>query len=315
ENNVNGVGDGYTGTFGKEAVASTTMTAPNRITAFQDAYVRKTIDCLNDLPNVLWIVSEEAPPHSFWWNDHIISLIKEYEKQKPLQHPVGYGEVSVPNPEADDVLYNSNADWVAPLARVSPTRSCGKGEPPCKVNINDSDHSYFGMWNDTPQQNRTYIWENFMNGNQVLFMDPYVVWYPRQQRNLCANPAKGICPAPHARYDNFRDNLGYVLRYSRKLDLARILPHPELSSTGYCLAATTPPGVQYLVYAPSGGAFTVNLSGNADSRELSGEWFNPATGRTVSQRPIASGSTSVTFKPPFEGDAILYLSDKMGKEK
>ena len=43
---------------------SVTMTAPNSITAFQDAYVKKVIDTLNDQPNVLWIVSQEAPPGS-----------------------------------------------------------------------------------------------------------------------------------------------------------------------------------------------------------------------------------------------------------
>ena len=42
-------------------LASVTMTAPNAITDIQDAYVKKTIDTLNDMPNVLWIVSEEAP--------------------------------------------------------------------------------------------------------------------------------------------------------------------------------------------------------------------------------------------------------------
>ena len=64
--------------------------------------------------------------------------------------------------------------------------------PACKVNINDSDHSYFGMWNDTPQKNRNYAWENFTTGNQVLFMDPYLVYYPRENRNLCLSPVNGI---------------------------------------------------------------------------------------------------------------------------
>ena len=63
-NNVNGVDDGYRGGSPASAVSSVTMTAPNAITDFQDAYVKKTIDTLNDLPNVLWIVSEEAPSKS-----------------------------------------------------------------------------------------------------------------------------------------------------------------------------------------------------------------------------------------------------------
>ena len=44
-----------------KGIGSVTMTAPNAITRFQDAYVEKVIDTLNDLPNVLWVVSEEAP--------------------------------------------------------------------------------------------------------------------------------------------------------------------------------------------------------------------------------------------------------------
>jgi hypothetical protein len=128
------------------------------------------------------------------------------------------------------------------------------------VNINDSDHSYFGMWNDSAQVNRNYAWENFANGNQVVFMDPYVVYYPREKRNVCVSPTNAICSGPDARYDNFRDNLGYILRYSRKVNLAGITPHSALCSTGYCLAQTPSVGAEYLVYAPSGGSFTVNLS-------------------------------------------------------
>jgi hypothetical protein len=69
------------------------MNAPNAITAFQDAYVEKVIDTLNDLPNVLWVVSEEAPKTSTWWNNHQISHIRAYESTKPHQHPIGYGAV------------------------------------------------------------------------------------------------------------------------------------------------------------------------------------------------------------------------------
>jgi hypothetical protein len=126
------------------------MTAPNAITDLQDAYVKKTIDTLNDLPNVLWIVSEEAPMTSTWWNSHLISLVRAYEKGKRYQHPIGYATLGT-KPQ-DAILYNSDADWVAPWAWVSPARSSGVGTPACKVNVNDSDHSYFRMWNDTPSE-------------------------------------------------------------------------------------------------------------------------------------------------------------------
>lgn len=305
-NNINGVDDHYLN--GKKGTNAIAMAAPNEITKFQDAYVEKVIDVLNDLPNVLWIVSEEAPSNSVWWNNHQISHIRTYESGKPYQHPIGYASLI---DATDTILYNSNADWVAPSARISPTASCGSGRPSCKVNINDSDHSYWEMWNDTPQQNRNYIWENFSTGNQVLFMDPYVVYYPREKRNLCGAPVNGVCATPDARYENFRNNLGYILKYSRKLNLVNVTPRGSLSSTGYCLAQTPQVGAEYLVYVPSGGHFVVDLSAMPSSRTLKVEWFNPSTGATIAGDPVPSGP-SRSFTPPFTGDAVLYLVDSAG---
>jgi hypothetical protein len=146
----------------------------------------------------------------------------------------------------------------------------------------------------------------------VLFMDPYVVYYPRERRNLCVSPTSGICGGPDTRWDNFRDNLGYILRYSRKLNLANVTPRPALCSTLYCLAETPSKGAEYLVYAPSGGPFTMDLSAMVSSRTLAVEWFNPSTGLTIAGEPIPSGSTSQSFTPPFSGDAVLYLMDTAG---
>jgi len=310
DNNVNGVDDGYRGESNATTVAAITMTAPNTITDFQDAFVKKTVNTLNDLPNVLWIVSQEAPESSAWWNNHLISFIRAYEKGKRYQHPIGFGTFD--NNANDPTIYNTNADWVAPTARISPVRSCGTGKPTCKVNINDSDHSYWECWNDSPQENRNYVWQNFTNGNQVLFMDPYLVYYPRQKRNMVDAPINGIGHAPDARWDNFRNNLGYILKYSRKLNLDKVTPQKDISSTGYCLAQIAATGAEYLVYAPSGGQFTVDLSAMPSQRKLAVEWFNPATGTTTSQSPIAAGSSSQQFSPPFSGDAVLYLVDILG---
>ena len=301
-NNINGVDDGYVS--GKQGINAVAMTAPNAITRYQDAYVEKVIDTLNDLPNVLWVVSEEAPPNSTWWNAHQIAHIRAYESHKAHQHPIGY---AAPISIWDSIVYNSDADWVAPAAVVSPASSCGAGKPACKVNVNDSDHSYFGMWNETPLRNRNYEWENFLTGNQVLFMDPYLVYYPRERRNLCVSPTHSICAAPDTRYDTFRDNLGYILKYSRKLDLLHITPRDTLSSTGYCL--TNGQGSEYLIYVPSGGSFTVNLSTPSNSRKLAVEWFNPSTGAVTTAEPVATGSPAQRFTPPFSGDAVLYLHD------
>ncbi len=294
-NNVNGIDDGG-------GTNSVTMTAPNAITAIQDAYVKKVIDTLNDLPNVLWIVSQEAPRDSSWWNSHLIALTRNYEAGKPLQHPIGYGVLEDNN---DATIINSDADWIAPSARISPTTSCGSGHPRCKVNINDSDHSYFGMWNDSPRANQNYFWINFTNGNQTLFMDPYVVYYPREKRNLCPAPHNGIGSGPDGRWNNVRDTMGYIRGYADRMNLAAMTPQGKLSSTGHALASANSANPEFLFYAPSGGDFTVNLSNSSGLFAV--EWMNPATGVKSAGAKISGGATR-TFHPPFDGDAVLYLT-------
>jgi hypothetical protein len=183
------------------------------------------------------------------------------------------------------------------------------------VNINDSDHSYYyvgfldSSGNVQNQSVRNYVWENFTNGSMVLFMDPYEIYWTSNNRNLCASPANGVCSGPDPKYNNFRDNLGYTLNYANKMDLAKMTPQGNLTSTGFCLAQTPSTGAEYLVYTPNGGSFTVNLS--ATTRVLNVEWFNPATGATSSGSAITGGTTQ-TFNPPFSGDAVLYLVDAAG---
>jgi Putative collagen-binding domain of a collagenase len=302
-NNVNSIDDGG-------GNGSMTMTSPNAITDIQDALVDKTVDTLDDLPNVLWIVSEEAASSTAWWQGHMISHVRSYEAGKAHQHPVGFAMLTG---DPDSTIYDSDADWVAPQVRISPTTSCGTGTPKCKVNVNDSDHSYFGMWNDTAQQNRNYAWENFASGDNVIFMDPYVVYYPRENRNLCTSPSSGVCAGPDPRWDNFRDNLGYILSYSRKLDLGAVLPSTTLCSTSYCLAQTPATGSEFLVYAPSGGTFTVDLS-HATGRAMNFEWFDPAVGKVVSSGTVSGGNGAQSFTTPsaIATDSVLYLVDSAG---
>src|SRR5216684_8525929 len=207
-NNVNGVDDGG-------GTNSMTMTSANTITGYQDAFVQKAIDTVNDQPNVLWEISEEAPDNSTWWQGHMIDLIHSYEATKPFQHPVGYPSLNVSG-ASDTSLYNSDADWIAPKANLSATNNCsGTGTPKCKVTINDSDHSYFyvnfldSSGNVLNQSVRNYIWGNFTSGSMVLFMDPYEIFWTANNRNVCSSPTNGVCPAPDAKYNNVRDNLGY----------------------------------------------------------------------------------------------------------
>ncbi|MGH8322354.1 MAG: putative collagen-binding domain-containing protein, partial [Steroidobacteraceae bacterium] len=313
-NNVNGVDDGYTS--GSSGIGSMSGTVSSAILNVQDGYVKKVIDTLNALPNVIWEISEEAPDDSTSWHDHMIALIRTYEATKAVQHPIGYPTLNVAG-ASDSTLFNSNADWVAPQTRLSPANNCGSGTPPCKIDINDSDHTYFGMWNDSEQMNRNYLWENFTNGAHVLFMDPYLIYWTTGSRNLCDNattPPNGVCTQPDARWNNFRDNMGYMLVYGNtKLDLANMSAQPGLTSTGYCLADDAATGGEFLVYAANGGNFTVNLSAQSGAT-LRVEWLDPSTGVVTNGGTVPGGSSSQSFTPPWgaSSDAVLYLVDAAG---
>jgi hypothetical protein len=110
----------------------------------------------------------------------------------------------------------------------------------------------------------------------------------------------------------FRDNLGYARKYASRLNLLKAEPQAELSTTGYCLAQTPNKGAEYLIYAPRGSGFAVDLSAMPASRMVNVEWLNPATGERVVQGVVRAGERAHWFTPPFKGDAVLYLVDSEG---
>jgi Bacterial Ig domain/IPT/TIG domain/Family of unknown function (DUF6298)/Putative collagen-binding domain of a collagenase len=341
-NNVNGVDDGYTG--GSCGVGSVTMTANNAITSFQDAYVEKAIDALNDLPNVLWEIAEEQPGSAFascpgyggassmsFWAAHMFGLIKAYEAggvfegtsytAKAFQHPVGIGAMNYNDRVGGDAtLYASTATWITPAITAGmdifpsnvPLNNQGK------VVLNNSDHAlgwhaFLNADGSVQDQNlRGYLWENLTSGAEgVIFMDPYeVFWQSAPMRNNCLNAVHHICNGVDAKYNPFRSAMGILQNFANSnLNLLRMTPQNSLASTGFCLADNSPAGSEYVVYAPTGGSFTVNLS--ATTRVLNITWLNPATGATSSGTSVTGGST-LSFTPPFSGDAVLYLVDAGG---
>jgi hypothetical protein len=284
KNNVHGIDGG--------AKAVHTLSNPD-VTARQEAYVRKVIDTVNDLDNVLYEITNEdtGGPANTAWQVHFITFIHEYEATKPKQHPVGMTQQYPAGNEAD--LFHSPADWISPGSRLS----TGDGR---KVVLNDTDHSYFwtSLKADGLAAQRTWVWENFTRGNQCLFMDPYLDPSHDPGRN---NPVGGQ-PDPY--WDTLRQSMGQTLRYATRMDLAKMLPRGDLASSGFCLAD---PGQEYLVYLPKGGEATVDLSGSAG--ELAVEWMDPSQG-TVSQSGTIHGGGKGRLKAPFDGPAVLYLRRK-----
>ena len=80
-------------------------------------------------------------------------------------------------------------------------------------------------------------------------------------------------------------------------------PNHGLISSGNLMAK---PGKSYFAYHATGGAVTLNLSGQLGS--LQGRWLNPRTGVTSAPFTVQLGG-SVTLSPPFSGDWALYVGD------
>jgi predicted amidohydrolase len=266
-----------------------TLSNPD-VAAVQEAYVRKVIDTVNDLDNVLYEITNEdrGGPAGTDWQVHLIRFIKDYEAKKPKQHPVG---MTAQYPEGnDDVLFQSPADWVSPAAKLL----TGDGR---KVILNDTDHSYFwiGLKQDGIAAQTGWVWKNFTRGSQCLFMDPYLD--PSHDRGR--NAPSGGLPDPY--WEPLRKAMGQTRTYATRMDLAAMVPRPDLASSEYCLAKA---GKEYLVYAVSGESITVDLT--AAPGMVAVEWFDPTTNKTSSADPVSGGGRR-EFKAPFSGEAVLYL--------
>jgi len=278
DNNINGI-DGDAGGDGRGLKYTTLQHSPmaERVLALQEDYLRKVIDTVNDLDNVLYEVCNESGAFSTEWQYHIIRSVKQYEATRPKQHPVGMTVEYAKG--TNDVLTKSPADWISPNPgspeenfRENPT-----SEFLGKVIVNDTDH----LWGHTGGDN-VWVWKSFCRGLNVLFMEE-------------------LLPSPTWQ-DSARDAMGQTRRYAEKINLAAMVPANKLSATGYCLADR---GKEYLVFQPgSKGEFTVDLRDAPG--QFAVEWFNVNADQVIPAKPATGGATR-TFTTPFPGPAALYL--------
>lgn len=277
-NNINGI-DGDVDGDGR-GLEIYTLSSP-RVRALQEAYVRQVIDTVGHLDNVLYEISNENHPPSTAWQYHMIDFIHRYERQKPKQHAVGM--TFQYKGGSNQTLFDSPAEWISPNPeggyRDDPPAADGR-----KVVLNDTDH----LWGIGG--NQAWVWKSFLRGLNPLFMDPY-------DGTVIGNRFD-------PQWDPVRRSLGYTRRFAQRMNLAAMVPNPELASTGYCLAHASARGGEYLAYAPAGGRLTVDLS--ATPGRLAGEWFDPTNGTSTHAGAIDGGSVR-TFTAPFSGEAVLWL--------
>lgn len=261
-------------------------TLANRaVTAVQEAYMRKVVDTVNDLDNVLYEVSNENHPPSTEWQYHVIDYVHEYERKKPKQHPIGM--TFQYKAGSNRTLFDGPADWISPNPeggyRDNPPAADGS-----KVIVSDTDH----LWGIGG--NRAWVWKSFLRGLNPIFMDPY--------DGLVLG--KRFDP----KWEPVRKNMGYALRLANRVNLAAMTPQNKLASTGYCLAHAAAGG-EYLVYLPEGGEVTVDLSATPGKLDIA--WLNPGSGASKPAGAIQGGKR-VNLSAPFRGDAVLLVDATSG---
>jgi hypothetical protein len=304
-----------------------------RIEKLQEAYIRKVVDTLHDLPNVLWEVANESsgdgsvtqefadflgmkePPvwgDSTDWQYWVIDVVKRHEAEQGYDpHPIG---MTMQFPVRDQTRVNepllrSRAEWISPgydddiftegrhpMAPGSPP-SRWYADPPAadgvKVIITDSDHYAPGLGD------ALWAWKSFLRGHHPILMDFGLLG--GIEPGGPASPESGVPPFEF--YEPARYAMGETRRYAERMGLIDMEPRADLSSTGYALAN---PGTEYLVLQPDEATgFTLAL----EPGTYAAEWHSVATRATTAGDDLTvetAGQVSVT--PPLsDGPAVLYL--------
>ncbi len=273
-NNINGI-DGDRNRDGR-GLEVHTLGRPE-ITSIQEAYVRKVIETVGDLDNLLYEISNENHPASTKWQYHMIRFIKKQESGRAKQHPVGMTFQF--RGGRNQTLFDSPADWISPNPeggyRTDPPANDGR-----KVIITDTDH----LWGIGGTAD--WVWKSFTRGLNPIFMDPY--------------DGTVLAGRFDPQWEPVRVGMGVTRKLASQSDMTAMVPRGDLASTGYCLAQ---PGKSYVVYAPQGGEVRVDLSDASSPLKVA--WIDAATGKTSREQRIQPRSQ--TFAAPNQSGWILWL--------
>lgn len=289
DNNVNRI-DGDP--LRREHGASTHVLGLPEVLRLQEAYVRRVVETLNDLDNVLYEISNESSAPSIAWQRHMVAFIREVERGLPRQHPVG---ISAERPgESNDALFGSGADWIAPF------RHHGRPLEPFAwhgdaVMVNDTDH-LCGVCGSVP-----WAWRALTRGQNPIMMDPWDVM----------NADVGGVPERLAEEDwaAIRRNMGWSRLLAEWIDPATAEPYGGLVSSGYGLARLGQEPQRFVVYLDEGGK-TVRLFGGLTKGSFGVRWLDTATGRLVDGGTVEAKNDELNLSSPVGAGAVLLLEGR-----
>lgn len=301
-----------------------------RIEQLQVTYIRRVVDVLHDLPNVLWEVANESsgdgsatqefadllgldrPPSwgdSTTWQYWVMDVVREHEAGRGYDaHPIG---MTMQFPVADQTRVNepllrSRADWISPgyddeifaagghpMAPGSPP-SRWLADPPvtdaAKVIITDTDHYAPG------HGDALWAWKSFLRGHHPILMDFGLIG---------GLPVAGAHEPSFDAFEPARWAMGDTRRYADRIDLIATTPDLTASSTRYALVN---PGVEYLVLEPDGHgrSFTVALPPGA----YEVDWFGlmSRTDAAGDLLTVGDASAPAELTSPFAAEpSVVHL--------
>jgi hypothetical protein len=273
-NNINGTTSDYYVSI--EGADATTL-------AIQQAYVRHFVDTLATEPNVLYEVANElGQDHNtdavYAYQEGMANLVHSYEaSQGYLHHPVGIEYV----PSNNARISGSPADFIIPYDFQGEASVFNFGKP----SLIDTDH-FFGLGGGTD-----WWWRGFMSGNLMISMDDM------EFTGLTGN----LSFAGDGRIPTMLQNRPAITQtraVATMVDMTGMVPHSDLTSTGFGLADTTQH--MYIIYARTGGGVTVDLSSDSGVA-LKARWLNTADGTFSGTTNVTGGSVSQAFSSPFGG--------------
>ena len=280
-NNVNGI------SVGSIATACTdiqTLAVP-AITTIQEAYVQKLIDTVNDLDNVLYEIANEPTRRS---DSVAVPLDRFRQAVRSREAQPAPGRHDHARRRRRWAILASHADWISP---VDPNLlSDGT-----KVVLNDTDHSYY--W--------TTLESNGPDSSApVGVADPH----PGRVAAVHGPVPRGLAGAQQPDRQHAGPDVEHAARLARE--------HAALRRQARSRArrAVGEPGVDGVLprqprdAVPRIPAVVRRLHGHHGRRHLQLRVVQPQDGRDRPAGSMTIAGGSVSFTPPFTGDAVLLLS-------
>ena len=280
-----------------------------RVEAFQLAYIRKVIDTVHDLPNVLYEVANESSGQaadsvvfpdgsaietpigdSTQWQYWVINTVKAYERDMGYDmHPIGmtYLFPVADLGKANEPLWNSPADWISPGYDDTLGEGRWLTDPPAndgsKVVLLDTDH--FSPFSSSA----VWVWKALLRGHNPILYDLGILGGGKPPNPAEGNPSfDSLEPARYA--------MGDTRNFAQRIRLATMQPSPDVSETRFVLAD---PGKEYLILQPSEtrDAFTVTLMPG----RYAVEWHSLDSRQTVPGTTVTVGDADpISLSPPSE---------------